>query len=285
MSGSHGRDVSRSLSDTAFDGVEPRADLADGAGDKGSFWLAFCRLALYGSLTIGLLPVQLIALAFWPALARVLPRAHHRLAARIIGLRVRREGAPAAIAPVLFICNHVSYFDIIALGSILPASFVAKGDVAGWPAFGFLARVCRTIFVDRNAKDPRGQIDILRARLNAPDSLIIFPEGTSSDGSRVLPFKSTLFAAVEGTPIMVQPISIRYTRLNGIPLGRAYRPFYAWFGDMELAPHLWSALSLGAVEVVVRFHDPVTASDFGDRKALATYCHGHIARGVGTQTI
>lgn len=250
----------------------------------GSSWLALCRLSLYGLLTLGLLPFQLLALGFSSRLAGTIPRLHHRLAARIIGLRIRCVGGPSTTRSTLFVSNHVSYFDVIALGSILPACFVAKSDVADWPIFGFLARVCRTLFVDRGSSDPRGQIDMIRRRLQKPEGLVVFPEGTSSDGSRVLPFKSTLFAAVEGEPVVVQPISIRYTRLNGIPIGRAYRPFYAWFGDMDLAPHLWSALSFGAAEVLVIFHEPVKASDFVNRKALSNHCHEHITLGVGTDT-
>lgn len=246
----------------------------------GNPWLAASRLAGYGILTIGLLPVQLVALAFWPALARAVPRMHHRITARIIGLHIRREGEFAADGTVLFVCNHVSYFDIIALGSILPASFVAKSDVAAWPIFGLLARFCRTLFIERRSTGAREQIEIIRSRLRQANSLIVFPEGTSSDGARVLPFKSTLFAAVEKDAITVQPVSIRYTRLNGIPIGRAFRPFYAWFGDMDLAPHLWSALSLGSIEVVIRFHAPVRAADFSDRKGLAKYCHAEIAGGI-----
>ncbi len=253
-------------------------EAADGIGNP---WLAACRLAAYGILTLGLLPIQVLALICRLGPSQAIPRVHHRLAARILGLRVRNLGTPIGTVPVFFVCNHVSYFDVIALGSLIPASFLAKNDVASWPVFGFLARLCRTVFVDRQASDPRSQIDIIRARFNAGESLIVFPEGTSSDGSRVLPFKSTLFAAAEHTAMTVQPISIRYTRLNGIPIGRAYRPFYAWFGDMDLAPHLWSALSLGSAEVVIRFHDPVRASDFANRKALSAHCHKCIADGVG----
>jgi 1-acyl-sn-glycerol-3-phosphate acyltransferase len=266
---------------TAQGEMAARNDEAFAIAKIGNPWLAGSRLAAYGLLTAALLPFQAAALACWPALARAIPRAHHRLTAGIIGLRVRCDGAPVQDPSVLFVSNHVSYFDVIALGSLLDAGFVAKSDVAAWPVFGFLARLCRTVFIDRRATDPRSQIGNIRARLDTPDSLIVFPEGTSSDGSRVLPFKSTLFAAVESSAVLIQPISIRYARLNGIPIGRAYRPFYAWFGDMDLAPHLWSALSLGSAEIIIRFHDPVRASDFADRKALANHCYRQVAEGVG----
>lgn len=242
--------------------------------------LAACRLLGYGLLTVGLLPVQIVGLLCWPALASAVPRLHHRLCAWIIGLKIHREGQPVSGQPVLFISNHISYFDIIALGSILPASFIAKSDVEAWPVFGLLARLCRTVFVERRAAGARGHIAFIRDRLAQADSLIVFPEGTSSDGSRVLPFKSTLFAAVEGEAIAVQPISISYTRLNGMPIGRALRPLYAWYGDMDLGPHLWAALSYGSAEVVIRFHPPVIASEFADRKTLSRFCHDQIANGI-----
>src|SRR3546814_11127808 len=104
-------------------------------------------------------------------------------------------------------------------------------------------------------------------RLDAGDDLILFPEGTSGDGNAVLSFKSALFSAAarcpQGHPVTVQPVSIAYTRLDGLPLGRYLRPFFAWYGDMELGSHLWHAISLGRVTVVVEFHEPVTLEQFG----------------------
>jgi 1-acyl-sn-glycerol-3-phosphate acyltransferase len=120
--------------------------------------------------------------------------------------------------------------------------------------------------------------------LAAGDALILFPEGTSGDGNRVLPFKSALFAAAqhgEGVPqVVIQPVSLAYTRLDGMPIGRLYRPFFAWYGSVELAPHLWSMVGLGTVEVVVEFHPPTFLQDCGSRKALANYCHARVAGGV-----
>jgi 1-acyl-sn-glycerol-3-phosphate acyltransferase len=112
----------------------------------------------------------------------------------------------------------------------------------------------------------------------------MFAEGTTSDGNRVLPFRSSLFATAEidadGAPIRVQPISIAYTRLDGIPMGRHFRPYFAWYGDMEMLPHLWGIVGLGRSTVVVHFHKPVTIHDFPDRKALAAYCQAVVASGV-----
>jgi 1-acyl-sn-glycerol-3-phosphate acyltransferase len=124
------------------------------------------------------------------------------------------------------------------------------------------------------------QRDAIRRRLDDGDNLVLFPEGTSSDGIRVLPFKTTLFAAAEHERVLVQPISVAYQLLDGIPLGRFYRPFFAWYGEMAMAPHLWKALGMGRLTVVVQFHEPMRLKDVGSRKALAERCRGDIARGL-----
>ncbi|MBM86394.1 MAG: 1-acyl-sn-glycerol-3-phosphate acyltransferase [Rhodospirillaceae bacterium] len=261
------------------------SDFWDGpAGDwtaRRSRSRATCRFFAYACLTIGLMPIQLIGLVFWPTLASWIPRLHHRLGARLIGLRVRRIGAPVSPSTRLFVSNHVSYFDIVALGSILDAQFVAKSEVSSWPMFGLLAKLTRTVFVERRSVRSGQQVDIIGDRLDNGDSLILFPEGTSTDGSRALPFKSTLFAAVEDRKIQVQAITIAYTRLDGVPIGRALRPLYAWYGEMKLLPHLWSALSLGAVVVEIRFHAAMSSCAFASRKQLASHCHAQVASGLG----
>ena len=220
-----------------------------------------------------------------------LPRFYHRRCCHILGIRVRAIGRPAADRPVLFAANHVSYLDITVLGSLLDASFIAKTEVAGWPLFGWLARLQRSVFIDRRAHSTAQQRDSIAARLAANEALILFPEGTSGDGTRLLPFKSALFGVAEQVTgqaadpgaagaVTVQPVSIAYTRLDGIPIGRALRPFFAWYGSMSLAPHLWRMLGLGRLEVVVEFHPPTSLAACGSRKALARYCEQRVAQGL-----
>jgi 1-acyl-sn-glycerol-3-phosphate acyltransferase len=186
----------------------------------------------------------------------------------------------------LFISNHSSYLDIPVLGSLLPTSFVAKNEVGGWPLFGLLARLQRTVFVDRNARHRADeQRDSIAGRLQAGDKLVLFPEGTSSDGNRTLPFKTALFAVaatqVDGKPLTLQPVSVTATHLDGLPLGHAWRALYAWYGDMELPPHLWQLARLGGrIRVLVEFHPPVSLADFSSRKALADHCWRTVAAGV-----
>ena len=121
-------------------------------------------------------------------------------------------------------------------------------------------------------------------RLEAGENLILFPEGTSSDGNAVLPFKSALFSVAQvephGQPLLVQPVSLAYTLLDGMPIGRALRPYFAWYGDMMLAPHFWEVAGLGRATVDVVFHPPVSIQEYGSRKALADHCQAVVARGV-----
>lgn len=243
------------------------------------------RLTAYLGWTLLLVPLQALALALKLPARFVIPRFYHAVCARIIGIDIVVRGRPAGAGPVLVVSNHSSYLDITVLGALIEGSFVAKSEVAGWPGFGFLARLQRTVFIERKARSTAGrQRDDLKARLEAGDTLILFPEGTSSDGNRTLPFKTALFAVagtrVGGHPVRVQPVSVTPTRLDGLPMGFAFRPFYAWYGDMDLAPHLWQAFCAGRMEVVVEFHEPVTLEAFSSRKALAEHCQRAVAHGV-----
>ncbi len=249
-----------------------------------AFFLRAIRLLVYLGLTFTLMPVQALLLAVAPAWAMRLARRYHRWCCRLMGFEVEVRGLSCDRHPVLFVANHVSYLDITVLGAVIKGSFVAKAEVEGWPLFGRLARLQRTVFVERRARHTAKQRDHVAQRLRSGDDLILFPEGTSSDGNRVLPFRSGLLGAAEtrigDAAVAVQPVSIAYVRLNGMPMGRFYRPFFAWYGDMELAPHLWTLLGLGRLTVVVEFHAPVTLAQLGSRKALAAHCQRAIADGV-----
>jgi 1-acyl-sn-glycerol-3-phosphate acyltransferase len=246
--------------------------------------LSLVRLLGYLTLTAATLPIQALAVARgWPLASR-LPRPYHRLVCRILGLRIIVRGTTSTARPTLFVSNHASYLDIEILGALITGSFVAKSDVKAWPVFGLLAQMQRTVFVDRRVRSSAEQRDNLTARLEAGDSLILFPEGTSNDGNRVKPFKSALFSAAEvriaGEPLAVQPVTVAYVRLNGTPIGRHMRPCFAWYGDMALADHLWRLAGLGHADVVVEFHDPVTIDALGSRKRLAEHCEGVIANAL-----
>ncbi len=250
----------------------------------GSSYLGFFRLALYGLVTLALTPVQILVLLLARRLWWAVPYAYHKLCCRIMGLNVRVVGKPAEARPVLFVSNHVSYLDIPVLGSLVPVSFVAKTEVAQWPGYGLLAKLQRTVFVDRRRNTTRQQRDSIHARLMAGDALVLFPEGTSNDGNRILPFRSALLSVAEATsgerPLVIQPVSIAYTSVNGVALGWGLRPLVAWYGGMELSGHLWRFSRLGRIEVVVQFHEEARLGDFPSRKELTRHCHEAVAGGV-----
>jgi 1-acyl-sn-glycerol-3-phosphate acyltransferase len=247
--------------------------------------LSVARLGTYAAFTLALMPVQWLLVRIRSPWVVLLPKRYHQTSSRILGFRVEVRGSMSTQHPTLFACNHSSYTDISILGGVIPGCFVAKAEVAGWPLFGWLAKLQRTVFVDRRVRTTATQRDAMAERLAAGENLILFPEGTSNDGNRVLPFKSSLFSVAEyrsedGRALAVQPVSIAYTKLDGMPLGRAIRPMIAWYGDMEMFSHMWTLVGLGVVTVVVEFHPVVTLRDLGSRKALAEHCHRVVSNGV-----
>jgi 1-acyl-sn-glycerol-3-phosphate acyltransferase len=252
----------------------------------GSPLKALVRLAAYGGLTLLLMPAQAFAVWFDLHFKRTLPIWYHERCCWILGFQVEVRGEQSTVHPTLYACNHVSYLDIMVLGSLIEGSFVAKSEVARWPLFGWLARLQRSVFIERRGQKVAQYRDELNQRLENDDDLILFPEGTSGDGNQVLPFKSALFSVAErrphDRPLLVQPVSIAYTRLDGVPMGRYLRPLFAWYGDMELGIHLWQVAGLGWATVVVEFHQPVTIEAFGTRKMLSEYCQGQVAAGMST---
>jgi 1-acyl-sn-glycerol-3-phosphate acyltransferase len=206
---------------------------------------------------------------------------YYRFLCKLVGLDVITRGKQSAAAPRLVVANHISYFDIVVLGSVVPGDFVAKADIANWPGFGWMAKAGQTIFIDRRRTATKEARDQLQERLDAGDTLIMFPEATSGDGNTMKPFKSALFTvaerhavAADGTerPVTVQPVSMAYTRINGMPLGVGWRPFVAWYGDMEMMSHMWQVMRLGKLTAEVTFHAPVTLAQFTSRKELAAHC-------------
>ena len=253
--------------------------------------IAVLRLAVFLLWTLVLIPPYGLILACGPRtlpLVRRIARFYWQVTAAIVGFKIKVRGEPSTERPTLFVSNHASYLDIIVLGSLLPAVFVAKKEVSQWPGIGLLAKLGRTTFVDRRPRKSLGQRDEMLNRLGASqESMILFPEGTSNDGNRVLPFKSALLSVAEtpvaeGRSLAVQPLTVAYTRLDNLPIGRVWRPFFAWYGDMELAPHLWDVLGLGNATVEVEFHKPVRLEDFGSRRALTDHCHDVVSRGLVT---
>jgi 1-acyl-sn-glycerol-3-phosphate acyltransferase len=170
-----------------------------------------------------------------------------------------------------FVSNHLSYLDIPILGSSFPLRFVAKSEVEFWPVFGFLSKLARTIFIKRNRSDSLIQKNKIRNFLSSGDKVFVFPEGTTSDGNRVLNFKSSSFSALENENFLIQPIIILYSDLNGIPINRWLRPVIAWYGDMDIKPHILKLVCLRPIKARLIYLDPVCSSHFSSRKELSIY--------------
>ena len=224
-----------------------------------------------------LIPVQLLALRFdWP-LHRRLPRQWHRLALWFLGIRVHVHGTLDTRRPLMIAANHASWKDILVLGSLADVVFIAKTEVASWPVFGFLARLQKTIFVVREEKRRTGdQVNEIAARMADGEIVVLFPEGTTSDGNRILGIKSSLFGAAaaalppeDDAVVHVQPVAIAYTRVQGMPMGRYHRPIAGWPGDVGLMEHLMGVLRAGALDVDVTFGETVEFRKGDSRKALA----------------
>lgn len=228
-------------------------------------------LTLFLLLTLPLMPLQWVLLRTSPRnFARRLPRAYHRMVCRLFGIRVHVEGLLPQQGPLLLLSNHTSWIDILVLSAFAPVAFIAKSEVRDWPLFGLLARLQRTVFVERTQRQKTGQSrDEISTRLDTGDILVLFAEGTTSDGASILPFKSALLGAAETSGALVQPITLAYRGHWGAPMSRRNRPFYAWYGDMALPDHLLGVLGQGPIEVTIVCHAPRTVADAGGRKALA----------------
>lgn len=245
--------------------------------------IAWIRIALALAavllVSLVLFPIHLLLLWLEHRWRTRLPRHWHRFALWAIGVRVHVHGAPERRRPLLVAANHASWLDILVLASVVDATFVAKAEVRDWPVFGLLARLQRSIFIKREERrQTREQADEMAARLNAGETVVLFPEGTTTDGNRLGEIKSSLFAAAasaahfapEGV-VHVQPVAVAYTRIHGMAMGHYHRPVAAWPGDVELMPHLMGILKTGAIDVDVRFGDTVEVMVGTSRKHVGNF--------------
>jgi lyso-ornithine lipid O-acyltransferase len=200
---------------------------------------------------------------------------YYRFLCRLLRIKVRVIGVPVRDRPILFVSNHVSWLDIVVIGSVMPVAFVAKSDVRKWPLVGITAVVQRTVFVDRTRRHQAADaVAQILDRLKRGTPVVLFAEGTSSDGNRVLPFRSALLGAVEMAaahlpePLAIQPLAIAYMAQHGIALGRQQRPLAAWYGDLEFVPHIMTLVERTALDAVVSYAAPLTADGSTSRKEL-----------------
>ena len=235
------------------------------------------------------IPTLFLQLCLFPwhkgSFAYTIPRIWHKLVCRIIGLKVEVKGTPLHNQQVIYISNHLSYLDIPAIGSVLKASFIAKEDIAHWPVIGYLATLQQTAFISRTSAHAKQVTNALDQMVKQRKSLILFPEGTSSAGTSVLPFKSSLFSLAQPkdmAPITLQPFIIDLIDVDGKPLTPASRDLYAWYADMEFAPHIWDFLQTKGATVRLTYLPPITPDPSIDRKALCKQVETQISSGLGS---
>jgi len=239
---------------------------------------AVFSLGVIAIVSLALIPVQWLAVRFeWP-LRRRIPTFYHRLVCRILGVRITVMGRRVEEQPLLIVANHTSWLDISVITAVAPVVFVAKREVAAWPVFGLLARLQRSVFVDRTRRHKTQDVNSeIARRLADGDPVLLFGEGTSSDGNRVLAFRTALIGSARDAiaeaehvkRVWIQPLSVVYTAMLGLPLGRQSRCSVAWYGRASLLPHLRQLVARGAIDVKVRWGDPVAYDEFSDRKAVA----------------
>lgn len=236
------------------------------------------RLAVMVLAFAALAPAEAIARRLRLGWARDVPPLLHRLFLRLFDIRVTVRGAPPRRGvPTLVLANHVSWIDIPVMAGALPLAFIAKREIATWPIFGDLARRQGCIFIDRTRKAATAEVNARVAeRLAGGEAIVLFPEGTTGDGIRILPFRSSLVgaarAALADAPdghILLQPLAIAYVRRNGLPVVRREMPDLAWYGDMELVPHVLGFVRGGPLDVALTWGDPIPFGPETDRKRAA----------------
>lgn len=206
-----------------------------------------------------------------------LVRLSFALGSLVLGLRITRQGTVSDNTPLLVVSNHFSYLDVFVLGSVLPIRFTPKREIRDWFLIGFFCKINNCVFIDRQKSQTLNNKHILEKIIQEGGAISLFAEGTTNDGTGLLPFKSSLFSIAEAGDVTVQPVSIVYTALNEKPVTYQNRHIIGWYGDAEFLPHLMVFLRQRNTEVTAVFHEAVHGRDFASRKELAQYCHDVIA--------
>lgn len=235
------------------------------------------------AIVLALAPLQWVAAWNHRRTATRLPMLFHRLACRVMGIRLDVSGTMHA-GQTVWVANHLSYLDVLVIGGIAPGSFVAKEDVRGWPVFGPLASLQGTVFISRRSFRAAEAESALAGALASGRNLILFPEGTTSDGSAVLPFKSAPFEVFFSHPahahVSVQPLTVSLVSVDGGAVSASNRDLYAYHGDARLGPHLLRFLGTKGARIRLTFHAPLSRTSVSSRKSFAVLAHAAVARGL-----
>ena len=248
---------------------------------------ARAKIALIVLASIVLMPLQWLLMRFTRGRAAfVLPRLWFGCLRRVLGIRVELEGLPRPGGGTLFVGNHVSHFDIVLLGSLLHARFIAKNDMERWPGMRAVGELAQTLFISRRRGDAASVAATVAAQMRPDHDLVLFAEGTTSSGEKVAPFKSSLFSLFLGEQAgarawTVQPFTLDIRSVDGRPLSHdGDRDGYAFHSDMQAGAHVQRFLRMSGALVRVIFHPPMTIPAGMDRKTLAAQVHAVVASGL-----
>jgi 1-acyl-sn-glycerol-3-phosphate acyltransferase len=241
-------------------------------------WRVFLKLTFLLLGIVAIIPLGLVChrLKRYDLTAKI-GQYYFKYAAWVIGLRVMVKGIASPHRPLILVSNHISYLDIIALGSIHPMIFTPKAEIASWPLIGWLCRLMGCVFIERKKHKTGNNLTAIEQALDRNIPLLLFAEGTTSDSKRILPIRSSYFKIVEdhkndATPVAVQPIFLRYTRVHNLPIDLDSRHKIAWYGDMDLAPHASELFQLGPIEAEVVYLDEIDITTCNSRKEIAATC-------------
>ena len=236
---------------------------------------ASIAILIFAAASVVMIPLPWIAVRFDGDLQISLPQYWHRLAVSLIGVNIIVHGAPDPRKPLLMAANHTSWLDLPVIGSLAPLSFVADSKIVGRPILGLLAKLQSSVFVDRNDTAYAGETAYQIATRAAPgDTVVVFAEGTSNAGNGVLPFCGGLVEtarevlANNDRGVWVQPLSIAYTSVQGLPMGRQFRRVAAWTGEVRFLPHAWTVLRENSIDAVISFGEPIRYEPGADRARI-----------------
>ncbi|WP_369941034.1 lysophospholipid acyltransferase family protein [Xanthomonas medicagonis] len=242
------------------------------------------RLAAFVLVSVLLIPLQwLLMRVIRGRGAFVLPRLWFACLRTLLGIRVETVGTPRRGGGTLFVGNHISHFDIVVLGSLLHARFIAKNDMERWPGMRHIGALAQTVFISRRRLDAAQVAAAVAAQIRPEHDVVLFAEGTTSSGERVAPFKSSLFSLFLGgdaaaRPWTLQPFTLDVLSVDGRRLAHGGdRDAYAFYGTMQAGAHVAQFLRLSGAVVRVTFHTPIAIAAGSDRKALAQQVHAIVA--------
>ena len=249
--------------------------------------IAFIKVISFVLVSIIAIPIQGIVFLIlgYTRFVNFIPNLYGKTVCFILRIKVKINGTPAKAGNVIYIGNHLSYADIGSIGGNVPASFISKAEIKSWPIFGQLATVSRTVFIERDRNAATKCIKDIKKTLTTGQNLILFPEGTSTNGTEVLPFKSTLFELFLSDELKekltVQPFTVTITHIDGKPITDPKdNDIYAWYGDMDFFPHLWRLAKSKGATILLTFHQSRKASDYDDRKVFAADCFEDVSKGL-----